>query len=281
MFRTDILAKAGWKTVPKTLDEMVKMVGDVTIIKNGALKVKGFQATGEAATGGKGDWQEYISLIWTLGGKLYKEDGTPNFDSKEARAALQYMYDIHRAQFPDNTIADLPEATGPLLASDMLASFWGNLWGAPATSDPIWEKIELSPGFTDPDFPDSKPVVQVFNDWLAVPAYSKHVAEAAAFLKFLGSAENLNAYNADFGSFPPRKDAWFGFVEKDAVMQDMGKLMTDYGVGFADIRQTAQFRDILIAEIPLYLSDAQDLDTTLKNIQTKYAQVLVEAGRIQ
>lgn len=275
MYRTDILAGAGWDNVPTTFDEMVQMVKDVTVVEGGALKLKGFQATG-----GVGDWQEYISLIWTLGGQIYKEDGTPNFDSEEARAALKFMYDRHRAQFTDPTIADLPEATGPLLASDMLASFWGNLWGAPATDDPIWDEIELSPGFTDPDFPNSEPVVQVFNDWLAVPTYSNHVAEAAEFLKFLGSAENLNAYNADFGSFPPRKDGWFGFVEEDAIMQDMAKLMEDYGIGFADIRETAQFRDILMAEIPLYFDDAQDLDTTLDNIQTQYTDILKDAGRI-
>lgn len=281
MCRTDILADAGWDAVPTTFDEMVEMAGDVTVVEAGALALKGFQATGEAATGGKGDWQEYISLIWTLGGELYKEDGTPNLDSDEARAALQFIYDRHRAQFPDASIADLPETTGALLASDLLACFWGNLWGAPATDDPIWGSIELFAGVTDPDFPDAAPVVQVFNDWLAVPAYSEHVDEAVAFLKFLGSAENLNAYNADFGSFPPREDGWFGFVAEDAVMQAMGELMADYGIGFADIRETAQFRDILMAEMPLYLDDAQDLDMTLNNIQTQYTEVLEEAGRIR
>ncbi len=280
MCRMDLLENAGWDHVPATFDEMVQMAGDVTVIENGAIVLKGFQATGEAATGGRGDWQEFISLIWTLGGTLYNEDGTPNFDSPEARAALQYMYDIHRAQFPDETVADLPEVTGALLASDMLACYWGNLWGAPPTNDPIWERIELFPGFTHPDFPASSPVVQVFNDWLAVPAYSEHVAEAAEFLKFLGSAENLNTYNSHFGSFPPRQDAWFGFVEEDAVMQRMAELMQEYGKGFADIRETAQLRDILMTEIPLFLTDAQDLETTIGNIQSQYTEVLEEAGRI-
>lgn len=272
MCRTDILAEVGWAQVPQTFEEMVKLAGDATIIKDGALQRQGFTPLD--------DWQEYLSLIWTLGGTTYKADGTPNFDSPEARAALQFMYDRRRAVLPNEGIAGLPETTGALLASDLVACQWGNLWGAPATSDPVWQKIELFPGFTHPDFPQSKPVVQVFNDWLAIPAYSKHIPEAVEFLKFLGSAENLNTYNSHFGSFPPRKDAWFGYVEQDAVMKKMGELMGQYGVGFADIRETAQFRDILMAEMPLYFTDAQDLDTTLQNIQSKYIQVLKDAGRL-
>jgi len=69
-------------------------------------------------------------------------------------------------------------------------------------------------------------------------------------------------------------------VEKDTVMKKMGELMSQYGVGFADIRETAQFRDVLMAEMPLYFTDAQDLDTTLKNIQEKYTQILRDAGRL-
>jgi len=272
MCRTDILADAGWDAVPTTFDEMVQVAGDTTVIEDGALAVQGATPLD--------DWQEYISLIWTLGGSIYKDDGTPNFDGDEARAALEFMYDRRRAVLPDETIAGLPETTGALLATDMVACVWGNLWGAPATDDPIWDSIALFPGFTDPDFADSAPVVQVFNDWLAVPAYSENVEEAAAFLMFLGSAENLNTYNGAFGSFPPRKDGWFGYVEEDAVMTEMGDLMDEYGVGFADIRETAQFRDILMAEMPLYFTDAQDLDTTLENIQTQYTQVLEDAGRI-
>jgi multiple sugar transport system substrate-binding protein len=272
MCRTDILKEVGWDHVPTTFAEMVKLAGDATIVEGGALKRQGFTPLD--------DWQEYISLIWTLGGSIYKDDGSPNFDSPEAKAALQFMYDRRRAVLPNEQTAGLPETTGALLASDLVACQWGNLWGAPATSDPIWEKIELFPGFTHPDFPKSKPVVQVFNDWLAIPAYSKHIPEAVEFLKFLGSAENLNTYNSHFGSFPPRKDAWFGYVEKDTVMKKMGELMSQYGVGFADIRETAQFRDVLMAEMPLYFTDAQDLDTTLKNIQEKYTQILRDAGRL-
>lgn len=270
MCRTDILEANGWDKLPTTFEEAVKAAGDTTVVEGGALSVAGADPVD--------DWQEYVQLIWTLGGELYHDNGSPTFDTDQAKVALKFLYDRRRAVLPNEITAGLPEAQGSRLATDEVACLWGNLWGAPPTDDPMWEKIELAPAYTNPQF-KAEPVVQVFNDWLAIPAYSQNLPEAIEFLKFLGSAENLHAYNEAFGSFPPREDAWTGYVD-NPVMQKMGGLMKDYGRGFSDVRETAQFREILMAEMPLYFSDAQDLDTTLQNIQEQYTDVLADAGRI-
>lgn len=272
--RSDILSEAGVKT-PATFEEAIAQAAATTKVNEGKLERAGFLANGTLD-----DWQEYINLIWSLGGELYAPNGAPMFDTAEARAALEFMYNRRRAILADETIAGLPEAQGSRLATGEVACQWSNLWGAPATDDALWEQIEISPGLSDPAFAESKPVVQVFTDWLAVPNYSKNIPAAVEFLKFLGSKENQNAYNEGFGSFPPRQDAWYGFVE-NPVMQKLGDLMNAYGRGFSDIRETAQFREILMAEMPLYLSDQQDIGTTLANIQEKYTQVLEDAGRIE
>ena len=64
-------------------------------------------------------------------------------------------------------------------------------------------------------------------------------------------------------------------------MQKMGTLMSEYGVGFADVRETAKFREILQKEMPAFFTDLQDIDTTLANIQEQYTQALQDAGRIK
>ncbi len=277
MCRVDLLQEVGIDKPPTTFAEAIEEAEKATIIEDGALKRAGIVTTGRLD-----DWQEYIALIWSLGGELYKDNGEPTFDSQEARDALQFMYDRRRAVYPDETIADLPPASGSRLADGTAVCIWGNLWGAPPVDDPIWEKIEFSPGLTYPEkYPDSMPVVQVFNDWLAVPAYSKNVELAAEFLKFLGSAENLNRYNKDFGSFPPRQDAWTGYVQETRPMQIMSDLMNQYGKGFADVRESPKFREILQREMSAYFTDLQDLDTTLENIQRDYTQVLQDAGWIE
>ncbi|HXF68845.1 MAG TPA: extracellular solute-binding protein [Thermoflexus sp.] len=277
MCRTDLLKEAGIERAPRTFQEAIEQARKTTIIEQGALKRAGIVTTGKLD-----DWQEYIALIWALGGELYKPNGEPAFDSPQARAALKFMYDRRRAVYPDETVADLPPATGSRLADGTAVCIWGNLWGAPDVKDPIWEQIEFVPGLTDPqNFPNSKPVVQVFTDWLAVAGYSKNVEIAAEFLKFLGSAENLNRYNRDFGSFPPRKDAWTGYVQEARPMTIMADLMAQYGRGFSDVRETAKFREILQKQMSAYFTDQQDLDTTLRNIQEQYTQVLREAGRLR
>lgn len=260
-----------------TFEEAIAAAAAGTKVEDGSL-----QQAGIVTTGRLDDWQEYVSLIQALGGTLYNEDGSPTFDSPEAKAALQFMYDRRRAVYADETLTDLPEATGSRLTDGTAACLWANMWGAPPADDPLWEQIELSPSPIDAkNFPNSKPVVQVFNDWLAVPAYSKNVPLAAEFLKFLGSAENLHRYNSDFGSFPPRKDAWTGYVTETTLMSELSKLMEEYGVGFADIRETAKFREVLQRELPAFFTDTQDIDTTLSNIQTEYTQALQDAGRIK
>ncbi len=269
MCRMDILAEAGFDAMPTTYEEVLAVTAGTTVIEENALVRQGYESND--------DVQEYIGLIWALGGSLYKDDGTPNFDSPEARAALEFLYNRYKAIRPNEGITPLPEPTGSRIASGESACLYANLWGAPPTSDAIWEQIQLAPLPIDPAFPNAEPKTLVFNDWLAVPAYSQHVAEAAEFLKFLGSAENLNTYNAGFGSFPPRDDAWFGFVE-DPVMQAMGEVMRTSGVGFADVRASAPFREMLRTQIDLYYTDQQDLDTTLANIQDQYTTILEDAG---
>jgi ABC-type glycerol-3-phosphate transport system substrate-binding protein len=277
-----------WLTAPRAymcrtdLAKSSTNFADAITNAKAATKIDGnaVKQAGLVTTGRLDDWQEYVQFIWGLGSELYKDNGTPTFDSAESKAALKFMYDRRRAVYPDETVADLPESKTSRLADGTAACVWGNLWGAPPTDDALWSKIDLQPSPTSPDFPGSKPIVQVFNDWLAVPNYSKNIAVAAEFLKFLGNAENQNAYNKDFGSFPPRKDAWTGFVANDAVMQKMGALMEQYGVGFADIRESAKLREILQKEMPAYFTDQQDLDTTISNIQQQYTQVLKDAKMI-
>lgn len=279
-----------WLTAPRAYMCRTDLAPSSTTFKDAIANAKaGTKADGGAVTqaglvttGRLDDWQEWIELIWALGGQLYKDDGTPQFDSAEAKAALQFMYDRRRAVYATETLADLPEAKGSRLVDGTAACVWGSTWAGPPTGDALWSKIDLQPSPIDATaFPKAKPVVQVFNDWLAVPSYSKHVAEAAEFLKFLGSAENQNRYNADFGSFPPRSDAWTGYVAKDPVLQKMGALMQQYGVGFADIRESAKLREVLQKEMPAFFTDQQDLATTLANIQKQYTQVLKDAGRLK
>jgi ABC-type glycerol-3-phosphate transport system substrate-binding protein len=274
MCRTDLLQAAGINQIPSTYDGWVQEAKQATIVQDGALMQAGLVTTGRLD-----DWQEFLSLLWGQGLQTYRANGEPNFDTPQARSVLQFMYDRRRGVYADETVADLPEQHGPRLSDGTNACQWSNLWGAPATNDPMWDNIQLSPGPTAGE--GTRPVVQVFNDWLAIPAYTKNLEASVEFLKFLGSAENQYRYNKDFGSFPPRQDAWVGYVTTDPIMRQLAGLMQDYGVGFSDLRESARLVKILQTEMPAAFTDAESVDTALANIQTQYSQVLRDASRIR
>jgi multiple sugar transport system substrate-binding protein len=267
MCRTDL---SGATATPKSFADAVTQAKSATVIKDNKLAQAGVWTIGTDLQ----DWQEYLQFIWAAGGELYKADGAPSFDSPQAKVALQFMYDRRRAVLANENIATLGEAQGSRLATGEAACLWSNAWGAPPLKDQVWDKIVMGPSA----YPDGgKPVVQVFTDWLAIPQYTKQPELAVEFLKFLGNKDNQSKYNEFFGSFSPRKDATID----SPIMKKQADLMAQYGRAFADVRVAPKFSEILQAELPLYFQDNQDLDTTLKNIQTKYTQALKDAGRLK
>jgi multiple sugar transport system substrate-binding protein len=263
------MCRNDWVQTPSTYQEAITAARETTLIENNTLKRAGIVISV--------DWQEYIQLIWGLGIPLYRGDGTPNFDSREAQAALQFMHDRRRAVYPTKQVSALPTNNGSRLADGTAACIWGSLIGAPPLGDPLWSKISLAASPINPDFPNSRPVVPVFTDWLGVAGYSPHIGEAVDFLKFLGSAENLNRFNGDAGFIPPRQDAWTGYMT-DPVMQQVGQLVAQSGVSFSDVRESDKLRTILSKQMSAYFTDAQSLDTTLASIQQQYITVLRDAG---
>ncbi|HEU4322558.1 MAG TPA: sugar ABC transporter substrate-binding protein [Roseiflexaceae bacterium] len=273
MCRTDLLQEAGLSGLPTTFEQAVADAKAATVVQDNKLMRAGIWTNG-AAQQELEDWQEFIQLIWAAGGQLYKADGSPNFDSPEAKTALQFMFDRKRAVLENEQIARLGEAQGSRLSSGEVACMWNNVWGAPDQKDAIWSKIELGPS---PSTGSGKPVVTIFTDWLAVPQYTKNPELAVEFLKLLGNKENQTIYNDLFGSFSPRKDA----AVANPVMQKQVELMDQYGVAWSDIRVAPKLQEIVQAELPLFLQGNQDIDTTVQSLQGKYTDALREAGRIQ
>lgn len=289
--RKDLMEEAGYTEQPKDFAGWVKFAKDLTKVDpaTNALSQQGFYPM-DAGT--MADFQWYLNTIWSLGGTLYKDDGvTPNFDSEEAKAALQFNYDIKRAVYADDTIGALPApAAGTLLDEGGGAvCTWHSGWGAPALTNadtgeanPVWEKIDIQSWPGDPEnFPNSKTISLAFVDWWSVPAYSPNIEMAAEFLKFVFSKDNNYTYNEGMGLIPARVDAQTGFVTENPVVQREAELASQYSFGYAGILEPTKLQEILQQELGAFLTDQQDLETTLTNIQEKYTQVLTEAGYIK
>ncbi|MBN1312713.1 MAG: extracellular solute-binding protein [Anaerolineae bacterium] len=281
--RTDLMEAAGYDAQPTNFADWVKFAETATVIDadTNALTQQGFVPV-DAGT--MADFQWYLNTIWSLGGTLYKDDGiTPNFDSPEADAAIQFNYDLKRAVYPDDTVGTLPEGTGSVIEEGNGAvCLWHSGWAAPALDSEVWEKIDIQPFTGDlENFSDSRPIVLSFVDWWAVPAYSPNVDMAAEFMKFVFSKDNNHKYNETMNLIPARSDAHTGYVVENPVLQREAELAAEYSYGFAGILEPTKLQDILQRELGAYLTDQQDKETTLKNIQEQYTQVLVDAGYIE
>jgi multiple sugar transport system substrate-binding protein len=277
--RTDLMP-AGVTEQPTDFAGWVEFAEAATVIDpaTNSLTQQGFVPV-DAGT--MADFQWYLNTIWSLGGSIYKEDGvTPNFDSGEADAAIQFNYDMKRAVYPDDTVGALPAGTGSVIEEGNGAvCLWHSGWAAPAPDSAVWSKIDIQPFTGDPtNFPASQPIVLSFVDWWAVPAYSPNVDMAAEFLKFVFNQENNHSYNETMNLIPARADAHTGYVVDNPVLQREAELASDYSYGFAGILEPTQLQSILQTQLGLYLTDQQDKAATLSSIQDQYTQVLQDGG---
>ena len=281
--RKDLMEQAGYTSQPTDFASWVEFTKANTKIDEAtnSLTQQGFVPV-DAGT--MADFQWYLNTLWSVGGELYKEDGvTPNFDSPEAKAALQFNYDMKRAVYPDENVGALPAGQGSVIEEGNGAvCLWHSGWAAPAPDSAVWEKIDIQPFTGDAaNFPDSKPIVLSFVDWWSVPAYGKNQDAAVEFLKLVFNKDNNFKYNETMNLIPARTDAQVGYVQDNPVMKREAELASQYSYGFAGILEPTKLQEILQKELGAFLTDQQDLDTTLANMQSQYLQVLTDAGYIQ
>ena len=269
-YRSDLAADA--TAIPAlTFDDALEFVRANSQVADGAVQQMGFMDIGSALF----DAQEFIAYIWSSGGELYHADGSSAFDSEATSQALQFMYDRRRAVLPSETTAGLPPMQGPPIASGLVVSGIFPMWNMPPTSDPLWDEIVIAPY---PAGPGGEPIIQVFTDWLSVPAYVEDPELAVEFLEFIGSRENALELNSVAGFTPTRQDAWAEIRSGSQVWSDMLDIAVDYGRSFSDIRASAELRPLIVEQVNLYLSDQQSLEDTQQFLKEEYDAVLEDNG---
>ncbi len=266
-YRTDLMKGE----IPLTFEDALEFYRANTILEGGAAKQWAFMDIGNDLF----DAQEFIAYIWTAGGELYYEDGTSAFDSEPVAEAMQYMYDRRRIMRPTEDTAGLPPFEGTALASGLVISGIFPMWAVPPTSDPIWNNVEMAPY---PAGKNGSPLIQVFIDWLSVPAYVENPELAVEFLKFIGSKDNAIALKQVAGFTPTRQDAWDEIKTTDPVWAKLLDLTVQYGRAFADIRASAELRPLIFEQMTLFLTDQQSLEDTQAALKEEYDIILEEAG---
>jgi ABC-type glycerol-3-phosphate transport system substrate-binding protein len=282
--RTDLMEASGWTTGnPQNFDEWVAFGAQATII-DPATNSLTQQALVPVDAGSMADWQWWLLVYYSLGGELYKADGSPNFDSPEALATTQFLLDMREAIYGpavnavgalpagQGSVIDIDDATGKNNGAVCLAH---SGWAAPAFTRATWDMISIDPFFGDPvNFPNSKPVVLAFNDWLAVADYSKNKELAAEWLKVAFSKEANNKWNETMGLIPARNDSQFGYVTESPQLQREAELAAQYGVGFAGIKEAAKLSTIMQDALGKLITEELTPEEVVEKIQSEYIDAL-------
>lgn len=268
-YRSDLVADGS--EIPTTFDEALGFYEANSSIADNAMTQMGFMDIGS----GLFDAQEFIAYIWSAGGELYNEDGTSTFDSDATGEVLQYMYDRRRIMLPDETTAGLPPFEGYPITSDLVVSGIFPLWNMPPTSDEAWDNIDIAPY---PAGENGEQLIQVFIDWLSVPAYVDDPALAVEFLQFITSQENAVELSAVAGFTPTRVDAWDTIRDASPVWDTLLDLTLEYGRSFSDIRASAELRPLIVEQVTLFLTDQQSLEDTQQFLKEEYDAILDDNG---
>lgn len=242
------------------------------------------QALVPVDAGSMADWQYWLLVFFSLGGELYKADGSPNFDSPEALAATQFLLDMRQATYGSaiDAVGALPTGQGSVIdVNDETSANNGAVclahsgWAAPAFDRPIWDNISIEPFYGDPaNFPNSKPVVLAFNDWLAVADYSPNKELAAEWLKMAFSKEANNKWNETMGLIPARNDSQYGYVVESPQLKREAELAAEYGVGFAGIYESAKLSTIMQDALGKLITEELTPEDVVAKIQADYTDAL-------
>lgn len=268
-YRKDLVAK-----VPATWEELITQ----------AKALKGKTGSGYSyvmqAKQYEGLVCNAIEFISAYGGKVVDGEGNIIINSPETKKGLEVMKSVVKSDFVPNNITTFTETESDTAFYEGKAAFirnWPYQWAEvqDKTKSKVVDKVGVAPlpkGSVDS--------AAALGGWVTmINKYSKHPQEAWEFLKFMTGPEGQKITAVKGGSAPTllsvyndpevQKNPLFG--NKDFVN----------GLSAAVSRPVSpiypKLSDIMQVEISKYLAGSQDVDTAIKNMDTKMKEALAAA----
>lgn len=197
-YRKDLLAKHGF-AVPRTWDELARTAHAIAQRERG---VYGFVWQGKQYEGLVCNVLEYL---WSAGGQVL-QDGSVVLDSAANRQALSFVRRLMREGVSPELVTTATEEPSRHIFGSGRAVFlrnWPYAWTLFQQPDsPVAGKVGMT---ALPHFPGHAPAATLGGWQLGVNAHSRRQAEAAAFVRFMTSAEALRRLAQRYGLNPARR----------------------------------------------------------------------------
>jgi multiple sugar transport system substrate-binding protein len=199
MCNMDILGKSGFKSPPKTWDELVTMGQQISTDNP---KIYPFlQEWAEPAIGALNSI--YYTYLWSAGGDLFNEDGSAvSYNSKNGLKAAQFLSDL---KFKYKI---LPDVATSLKGTDVSASMSEGkvamaVMGTSAATE--LDKAGINWDYTTAlsASSDVQPKTFIAVDSLVLISTSQNKDMAAKAIKFMASGPIMTSFHKDLCMFPP------------------------------------------------------------------------------
>ena len=188
----DLLAQAGYDSIPTTWDELIEVAKAVT------------EATGkigfDVPWGGYfGDLNEiYFPYLWQAGGDIADADGNLTLDTDAALKAAEFVYSLKtEGVISDSCVSrDSSSVSDDFEAGDVAMFVSSSVTAANFTEAGVnWDYIPFTTDVTGG--------TMVANDSLVLMSGSKNKEAAISLMKALTSVDMMEAFHADCYQMPP------------------------------------------------------------------------------
>lgn len=208
-------------------------------------------------------------VLWSLGGSWFKPDGTPAFDTPEAKKALEVYTSISKLGVtPEgSTNYEYPEANEAFKTGKVAVMLQ---WSAAfhelndPTKSSVADKVAIGP------IPGEKHATHIHSLGVGLSRYSQNKEAAVKWLQFLATPKAMQMY-AEAGGIPPVESVLKGMGEKRPEFPVIADHVERYGF----VESTAPNVQSILEVLAKHLSGAWALQTTpeeaLKAIQRDLA----------
>lgn len=283
-YRTDLFEEAGVEP-PQSTDEILAAAE--------ALEAAGIDANAFVARGAPTFASLGTLLGWAYGygAILFDDDNRPNADSPEMVQAMEDFVTLMRDHGP----ADAPSLTftqaGEIFSSGNAAMMFDTSGFGTVFENPDQSQVAGQIGYTQPVGPDGSTLQWLYNEGLAINAFSDNKDAAWLFLQWRMSEETTMRELQELGrtDIPNlqvlESDEYAAYAEENDLTEFTAILGESWDNATAEhwpfYAEFAEIGDTFAAGISSTIAGSSDVTSALGSIQSELEQLMQRAGHLE